>query len=294
MNLPTTVALSDVHLLLPSFTTLKPHPFYTLLCNSSTPDTPYQQKLRGLNALYIAAGVIHLINAFQYIYAWFPLGYGLLHPVMIPEYLNVIGAALYLWSASLYNQNIKDYTYEGPSTLAVHRIETASSAIEVCAAFGWAGVWVWTYVGGPGRGWTLDDPDFYGNFFIIAPSIMYLVYNVENLRDPPSYASNFLYRQADALYFAGAVFYILAALRDDGWFQSFPLWSMTKATARLCGMGRSLEGCVDRCYKPCHRGEGGASGVPFMEEEEEEKESIPIAPTGAGKGVYSSAKGAWS
>ena len=206
-------------------------------------DTLYRMKLRGINQLYVAAGVIHLFNAFQYIYAWLPLGYGLLHPVMIPEYLNVLGAALYLVSASYYNETFSSYTSE--ATLRVHRIETASSLIEVFAALGWALVWWKTHARGRGRGLTFDDPDFWGNFFIVVPSFFYFVYNIQNLRDPESYGTNYLFAQGDTLYFVGSIFYILCALRDDGWFNSF--W-VCGALFRGLGVAWLWERACGRCW----------------------------------------------
>lgn len=47
---------------------------------------------------------------------WFPLGYGLVTWVMVPEYLNVIGAAIYLYTSTLYNQC---NAYTSPTTLRV-------------------------------------------------------------------------------------------------------------------------------------------------------------------------------
>jgi len=219
---------------------------------------------------------------------------------MIPEYLNIIGASLYLWSASLYNDTITDWTYEGASTLKVHKIELASSLIEVFAAFGWAIVWAFTYLPRKGRGWTLDDPDFYGNFFIVAPSIMYFVYNIQNLINPSSYNTNTLYKQADWLYFVGALFYMCSALRDDGWFESFPLWNPCTVTClRLCGLGPAVEGCAERCYGSEQGKPGGAieaNARPFLDEDEE---AAPIFVTGVGKaksggGVFSSTRVAWT
>jgi len=185
-----------------------------------TTDTAYRQNVASINAVYIIAGIIHLLNAVQYIYAWFPLGYGLLTWVMVPEYLNVAGAALYLAAASQYNQA---YSSEAARS-RIHVIETIASAIEVGAAFGWTAVWWVTHARGRGRGLTLDDPDFSGNALIIVPSIIYLVYNVNNLRDANNYFTGpnaLLYQTADLWYFVGSLIYLASAARDDGWFPSF-------------------------------------------------------------------------
>jgi hypothetical protein len=168
-----------------------------------------------------------LLNAFQYIYAWFPLGYGLLSWVMIPEYLNVIGAGIYLAGAARYNSAM----YSEATTHDIHVLETIASSVEVLAAFGWVVVWWYTYMPGRGRGLTLDDPDFSGNALIVVPSIVYLVYNVNNLVDARNYCVGTnakLYTTADLWYFIGSIIYVLSAARDDGWFPHF--WFFGAAT----------------------------------------------------------------
>ena len=256
--------------------------------------------MRGINSLYVAAGVIHLLNAFQYIYAWLPLGYSFLSPVMIPEYLNVLGAALYLWSASLYNTNLTDYSYDaatktttyGASVLRVHEIETASSLIEVFAAVGWCVVWAYTYIPGPGRGYTLDDPDFTGNVLILVPSIIYFVYNVQNLTAPGSYASNNLYEVGDTLYFAGAVFFMCSALRDDGWFPSFYTWPPLRAALGALRLGPCADAAVDALYARCAKGDGGGGkALPLVDAEAAEAQ--PLFSGGSG-GVGGAGAGAAS
>lgn len=189
--------------------------------------------MSSINAVYVVAGIIHLVNAVQYIYAWFPLGFGLLSWVMIPEYLNVLGAGLYLVSASKYDAAQNDEAL----TRQIHQIETASSLIEVFAAFGWTAVWWYTYVRGSGRGLTFDDPDFSGNALIIIPSIIYFVYNCSNLVDPANYYSGpnaTLYITADLWYFVGSIIYIFSALRDDGWFPSFGIFGWTTFKILQC------------------------------------------------------------
>ncbi len=53
---------------------------------------------------------------------------------MIPEYLNHIEAALYLWSAIWYTK--EDGTF-GSMTLKIHIIETVAAFVELFATFGW-------------------------------------------------------------------------------------------------------------------------------------------------------------
>ena len=96
-------------------------------------------------------------------------------PIVGPEYLNILGAALYLWSAALYP------TESGPTdatTLKVHRIETAAAGIEWLACVGWFITWHLTYLRVPGRGYTLDDPDVWALITIFGGSTMYMVYNI--------------------------------------------------------------------------------------------------------------------
>jgi hypothetical protein len=47
-----------------------------------------------LNRVYIVFGVLHLINAGMYVWSWEDRAWA--DPVLLPEYLNVIGALLYL------------------------------------------------------------------------------------------------------------------------------------------------------------------------------------------------------
>lgn len=126
----------------------------------------------------------------------------------------MLGAALYLWSAALYP------TEAGPTdaaTLTVHRIETAAAGIELLACVGWLITWHLTYVRVPGRGYTLDDPDVWAMLTIFAGSMIYLTYNIQILRHPEWYLSNELF------YASNGVLYLLASLRDDGWFFFMPL-----------------------------------------------------------------------
>ena len=75
-------------------------------------------------------------------------------------------------------QDIASLDYTDPMTLYVHDLELAASLIEVIASLGWAYTWWLTYPRGPGRGWTLDDPDLWGILMIVIPSWTYLAYNV--------------------------------------------------------------------------------------------------------------------
>lgn len=48
------------------------------------------------NSYYFYFGIVHLVNAFMFVWTWEDKSY--LDAVMIPEYLNITGAVLYLWS----------------------------------------------------------------------------------------------------------------------------------------------------------------------------------------------------
>ncbi|CAF4202443.1 unnamed protein product, partial [Rotaria magnacalcarata] len=84
-----------------------------------------------VNGYYIGLGVLHLLSASLYLWAWRDRSW--FDIVMIPEYLNHIEAGLYLWSAFWYSrQDILGGYY----TLAVHKIELVATTIELIASFG--------------------------------------------------------------------------------------------------------------------------------------------------------------
>jgi hypothetical protein len=85
-----------------------------------------------INRYYIGLGILHLLSAFLYWWAWRDRSW--LDIIMIPEYLNHIEAGLYLWSAFWYS---KQDTLGGYYTLAVHKIELTAAIIELFASFGW-------------------------------------------------------------------------------------------------------------------------------------------------------------
>lgn len=178
-------------------------------------DALVERTYKALYDLYKAAAWIHLVNALQYVWAWVPSGFGVISWVQVPEYLNVVGAALYLHTAYLYESVGGNFDAE---TLQVHYFETAASAIELVAAVGWCVTWWWTYPRGQvGRGWTFDDLDLWGCLCIIVPSMIYLAYNVIIIKDPDEYSTNTLYADGNIMYAAGALLYFCASLRDDGW-----------------------------------------------------------------------------
>jgi len=181
-----------------------------------------------INKFYIAAAVVHVVNAFMYIWVWRTEGYPYFHRVMIPEALNILEASLYMVTAMMYQH--ESYGADGDSLPAaddpvlknVQRLEMGASCVELLAACGWATTWYMTYPRIPGRGWTFDDPDIWANLSIITPGVIYVVYNVQLQLNPYVYGDNFLFVYADKLYMANALMYFLCSMRDVGWFWFMP------------------------------------------------------------------------
>ena len=214
---------------------------------------PYTRAVGDTNTLFVIAGAVHLFNACQYFGVWPALGYSFLHVYQVPEALNVLGAALYLYTATTYNK----MAITGPGryldavTLQSHGVETAAAAIELLAAGGWCAVWWHSHQRGPGRGLTLDDPEFCALVCLVAPSVLYVAYNAVVVRDPTAYYASALasdlFSSGDCIYFAGAVFYALVSFRDAGYFDSFGLYR--------------------RCCCCCGRAAGGGKGADVHETE---------------------------
>jgi hypothetical protein len=189
----------------------------------------YQCQSKGdtpLNREFIAASIIHVTNGVMFALYWVP--YFKKHPetplwrrvlLLVPEFLNIIEASLYIKSASMYgvaSQTCRDYTCD--MKLEMHKLETIASVLEMFASIGWFYSWYTTFPPGPGRGLTLWDPDFLAAIGLIVPSILYVVYNVENSFTPLDIPTNNLYLVADVIYTFDAVIYLIAALRDAEFF----------------------------------------------------------------------------
>jgi len=196
------------------------------------------------NDLFMAAAVVHLVNACMYIWVWLDAGYSLRNPLLIADYLNILEAILYLITACMYryeknsedespyassSSSSSDYSFSesfgdpaDPVLDAVHCIELVAAIVQLFAACGWVTQWYLTYQRVTGRGYTLDDPDIWANFTIIIPSIIYVVYNIQILVDKSQYHTNFSYVTADKIYMCNAVFYFMGGLRDVGWFWFMP------------------------------------------------------------------------
>ena len=74
-----------------------------------------------------------------------------------------------------------------------------------------------------GRGFTLDDPDTVAYMSTTLSSFIYLSYNIRINFFPEEYGTNMLYKYGDVVYFIGACYYVLAALRDENCFWFLPL-----------------------------------------------------------------------
>ena len=90
---------------------------------------------------------------------------------------------------------------------------------------------------------------------------MYLVYNLQLIINPDGYGTNLLYEKADLLYFIGALMYVLAAARDDGFYPDFRVFGLLWRYTGLAWVAARVSARC-RCAAPgsClrrSRGEGG-------------------------------------
>jgi len=121
-----------------------------------------------------------------------------------------------------------------------------------------------TYTRTLGRGFTLDDPDVIAFTSTMVGAVLYVVYNIQINMHPEEYDTNSIYTYGDIMYFVGACFYVLAALRDDHWFWFLPMGGQYGVppgkvhveTKRLPQFGKPVvlmtdcfKGCCKRCCK---------------------------------------------
>ncbi|CAF2502390.1 unnamed protein product [Rotaria sp. Silwood2] len=172
-----------------------------------------------VNNMYIGLGVIHVISATLYWWSWKDHCWN--DVIMLPEYLNHIEAALYLWAAIWYAR-AADEDYYDYYTSTIHIIETVAAFVELYASFGWIMSWYRTYTRTICRGFTLDDPDTVAYTFTTLSSFIYITYNIQILQNPEEYGTNELYINGDLTYFVGCIFYLWANFRDDGWLWWMP------------------------------------------------------------------------
>lgn len=182
---------------------------------------------------YVALAVMHLVNAFQYLWLWRSWfrdnaashSWFFLARVLAPEFLNILEASLYLHTATRYGAVQKtprcvesptnpDW-FACPELLQLHTEELYASLIELVASF----LWFWSWMDTaehelPGRGFSLWDLDLHSSYLLIVGSLIYTVYNYQIDAKPQSYGSNRVYKAADVIYFVGALLYMGASLRD--------------------------------------------------------------------------------
>lgn len=186
-----------------------------------------------INRLYVVFNFIHFANAGMYIWVWRSIGYEIYdYRVMFPEWLNLIEASLYIASSFMYPYTNTD-TLDDSWTHAIHILETVACCVELVAAFGWLYTWQKTYPRVRGHGLTLDDPELWAGVSVIIAAVVYVIYNVQILMgEPMDYATNILFKRADDIYLINSVFYVLATLREIGWFFWLPesgVWSDSEA-----------------------------------------------------------------
>mmetsp|Transcript_34267 Transcript_34267/g.34929 ORF Transcript_34267/g.34929 Transcript_34267/m.34929 type:complete len:349 (+) Transcript_34267:181-1227(+) len=183
------------------------------------------------NKLYVYFGILHVVNALMYIWTWEERSW--LDNVLVPDYLNVCGASLYLYTSILYGKEyIRGKDLYSQDFYIIRYCELLASIIEMGASIGWCLVWYREYsktygalpTPTPGRGWTLEDPDMLANFTVLLGALLYLIYNCEVCRHYDSVQTNMLYVRGDEIYFLNSIFYLLAALRDCQWFWFMPSW----------------------------------------------------------------------
>jgi hypothetical protein len=152
-----------------------------------------------------------------------------------PEFLNILGAALYLYTANAYAK--KKVTGPGRfldgDTLAIHKVDAAAAVVELAASFGWLHVWWVTHERGPGRGLTLDDPEFIALALLASAYLLYVPYNAVVVAQPASYFGNpalgAVFQSGDVLYFVGAFMFLLVSFRDSGFFNSLGMFARLRA-----------------------------------------------------------------
>lgn len=184
------------------------------------------------NTVYVLFGVIHVIDAFLFLLSWEDKRFTDVETW--PEYLNIAGSFLYLWSSTTYD-NMYDIASDGGISLSAdffkcRQIELVASILEVLATVGW--IYVWhkglierfgsDFSAVPGRGFTIYDPDLHACWTLIGGAVLYLIYNIDLSRDPRRYDTSNVYALADIFYLVNAVAYMISTLRDFGWFWMFP------------------------------------------------------------------------
>lgn len=83
--------------------------------------------------------------------------------------------------------------------------------------------------------------------------------------DPDGYGTNLLYEKADLLYFVGALVYVLAAARDDGFYPDLRVFGLLWRYSGLAWVAESASSARCRCTvapwcQGCLRKSGASTG----------------------------------
>jgi len=157
---------------------------------------------------------VHLFDAILYLWMWLEL-MSLKHFLLTPDWLNLLGALIYITSTSLYKyqyeNNSSNPNEKGDKTIffgVVRRLELSASVLELAMSFGWVWQWFVEYrsdlIRDPfscvGRGFTLDDPDVWANITLIVAASYYVAYNVTVFMDYSRYDTCNLYVVGDQVH----------------------------------------------------------------------------------------------
>jgi hypothetical protein len=132
------------------------------------PDSAYQVALRRVHLFYVAAALIHVANAVQYLSVWPAFRnpasgafWRLWDWVQAPEWLNFCGAALSLAAAAQLDAQrvVGPERFSDGTAANVAQLELAAAVLQAAAVVGWAAVWYATHARGAGRGTTPADPE---------------------------------------------------------------------------------------------------------------------------------------
>lgn len=202
------------------------------LCSTEESNSPYSYSCGGvsiatLGRIQSVAAIFYVFNAVHYIFTWrTDYGYPYCNIIALPEYMNTLSGFFYAASTFRYSEADdecgRDYFCSLYQYILI--VELLAGILQVLAAIGWFWSWWQTFPRGIlGRGWTFDDPDFSASLITLIASFIYLAYSTNVYMDPSTYDSDTLYIVADIMYFVGAIFYLLAVLRDKGSLWCFPV-----------------------------------------------------------------------
>ena len=185
------------------------------------------------NNVYVIFAILHVVDAYLFLFSWEDKCYT--DYETWPEYLNIMGSLLYLWSSTFYT-TISIISSDGSVSLSdsfylCRQIELAASALEMLATALWIYVWYAGLIDRfgsdfsqhiPGRGLTIYDPDLHASWTLVAGALLYLIYNIDLSRHPRRYDTSQIYVLGDIFYLLNAVAYMIGTLRDLGWFWMIP------------------------------------------------------------------------